>query len=520
MKRMMKGLATTIAAGTLTATLISPVAPAQPAPAVNWVACPADTVTRTDVECGEIQVPMDYSKPQGQKITVGFIRNKSGNSRGAVFTNPGGPGGDAYQFLGSKELADLSLLENEWDMIGVQPRGLRGSTGVDCVDNMMTANPVESIFNSGALTRQACANSALPGYTRQITTENTARDWEEVRKALGYNKINILGLSYGTILGSVYATKYPQNTDKVVLDSGLDPNSLWPTVMAAQERGYYGSIYAFFEYVAQNNDRFRLGATPYQVWERWSNKIQRESGARPTVVPPKAQLQDLPRELRAGGQVAVDTFNNTAAARVQAEGLGTQVTSGGGNQATSITLGLTRQIVPFPRDWDELALHVNGSKDLMDQPGGLEISDELAEYSINAQLMQNLIMCNESHAPTNPFEWPRGLWTGYVTGDVISAPPAMFASGAMCQGAAPVTRIPALNGAALATKPLQIQATNDPQTPYHLHGPMARSMRSTVVTVDGPGHGHVGFGNDAVTRIAADYLRTGTVSQTRVAGLH
>lgn len=500
--------------------LITPAAHAQTAPQIKWVVCPSDTVTNQGMECGEIQVPMDYSKPQGQKITVGFIRNKAPQSRGALFTNPGGPGGDAYSYVGSHNLVNLKPVENEWDIIGVQPRGLRGSTGLDCIDGAVRVNPLESIFNTGAYTRKACADKDRPGYLNQITTANTARDWEEVRKALGYERINILGLSYGTVLGSVYASTFPQHTDKVVLDSGVSPNALWNRTMSAQEAGYYGSLYAFFDYVAHNNAKYGLGTTAYKVYQRWNNKIYRESGARPTMVPPKATLQDIPRELRGGGQVAVDAFNSTQAARVQAEGLGTQISSGGKNQAMSPTLQLTRVMIPMPTQWEMLANHINGRKDLSELANASGIDEEAIEYTANARLMQNVIICNENQNPDNPLEWPRAMWTNLVTGDLFSAPPALFASGSMCAGTKPVTKIPALNGASLATKPLQIQATNDPQTPYHLHGSMARAMGSTVVTVNGSGHGHVGLGNAAVDELVAHYLRTGEVTTTRVAGLH
>lgn len=520
-KQTLRRKALGVLAGAVTcAALLTPMAQAQPVPPITWVACPTDTVTKQGMECGEIQVPMDYAKPQGKQITVGFIRNKAPQSRGALFTNPGGPGGDAYAYVGSTNVADLQAVEDEWDIIGVQPRGLRGSTGIDCVDGLVNANFLESIFNAGAATRKACSDPDLPGYLNQITTYNTARDWEEVRKALGYRHINILGLSYGTVLGSVYASTFPQNTDKVVLDSGVSTHALWNRTMKAQEAGYYGSLYAFFQYVAENNQKYGLGTTPYKVYQQWNNKIYRESGARPTMVPPKATLQDLPHELQGGGQLAVDAFNSTQAARVQAEGLGTQIASGGRSQALSTTLQLTRAMVPLPAQWELLAKHVNGSQDLSAMTDVSGAEEETLEYATNAQLMQNVIICNENQNPSNPLELPRALWTNFVTGDLFSAPPALFESGSMCAGTTPIAKIPTLDGSGLKTKPLQIQATGDPQTPYHLHGGMARAMGSTVVTVDGSGHGHVGLGNATVDKLVAHYLRTGEVTQTRVQGLH
>ncbi len=56
-----------------------------------------------------------------------------------------------------------------------------------------------------------------------ITTANTARDMDAIRAALGERRVSYYGLSYGTYLGSVYASLFPHRTDRVVLDSSVDP---------------------------------------------------------------------------------------------------------------------------------------------------------------------------------------------------------------------------------------------------------------------------------------------------------
>ena len=104
--------------------------------------------------------------------------------------------------------------------------------------------------------------------------------------------------------------------------------------------------------------------------------------------------------------------------------------------------------------------------------------------------------------------------------DPIATPPAAFGSGAVCAGAEPTTHVPALDGGQLATRPLELQGTGDPQTPYGLYHGMSDPMGSTVVTVHGPGHGHVGLGNDAAEALVAHYLLTGEVATTDLPGLH
>lgn len=147
---------------------------------------------------------MNYAEPEGEKISVGFVAVSAKNQaskRGTLFTNSGGPGGDVYGYTANdKAWPWPQEIREEWDMVGVQPRGLIGSTPVECAD----ANPsdVDQLFNMGGVVRDAC-NRPNPGYIDHLTTENTARDWEEVRKALGLGTISIMGLSYGTVLGSV-----------------------------------------------------------------------------------------------------------------------------------------------------------------------------------------------------------------------------------------------------------------------------------------------------------------------------
>lgn len=483
---------------------------------IAWEQCP-DGVTKPGAECGRIDVPLDYSQPDGATISVGFIRVKGANSHGAVFTNPGGPGGSAYSYVGADQPFTLpDSITSQWDMVGVQPRGLVGSTPIDCGQGE-SIDLASALFSNGAALRQAC-EASNPGYGPHITTENTARDWEEVRRALGYEKINILGLSYGTILGSVYATLFPQVTDKVVLDSGTSPTTFWSELMQAQEAGYTQAFHDFFAYVATRNDAYGLGTTPYAVYTSWARKVQQESGAWPTITPPKATMADLPAELAALGPAGLDAFNAAVPTQASSQGLSSQATTGG-NQAASPTVQLTRQIAPIPREWDYLAAIVSGQEQAPNVDAST-LSEATKKLISNSQLMQQVIMCNEGYSPTNPLLWPKYLWGVLVSNDPIATPSAAFGSGAVCAGAEPTTRVPALDGSQLATRPLELQGTGDPQTPYGLYHGMSDPMGSTVVTVHGPGHGHVGLGNDAAEALVAHYLLTGEVTTTDLPGLH
>lgn len=495
---------------------------ASASPAITWEECP-EQVTQERARCGRVEVPTYYNAPERGTISVGFVHVPASNSqarRGALFTNPGGPGGDAYSYAAGDVMAWPAGITEEWDMIGVQPRGLPGSTPVKCD---MDGDLVRSYTRAGESVQTMCEKNT-PGYTASLTTENTARDWDMVRRALGEESISILGLSYGTFLGSMYATLHPQHTDKVVLDSAMSPTQMWGGILDAQRGGYNMAMTDFFTFMANNDDRFHQGRTPLAVYESWSRKVQRESGVRPTALPPHAQIGDLPPGLNLpvqAAQAGADALTASGRARVEAEHLRDKAMTGG-NQAMSPTLGLTRMMVPMPDKWEELAQHVAGQKDLSGVATLSDLSpeqkDAAAEEFMNAQYMQNLILCNENQTAPNYLQLPEYLWSAFITSDPNTAFPTMYNSGAGCNGRTPVTKAPALSGAALRTRPLQINATRDPQTTYALSKDMAGNMGAHLITVHGPGHGQVGIHNAAVDNAVVEYLRTGQTALTDAPG--
>lgn len=497
------------------------VPPADAAPAITWETCPAQ-VTDPSAQCGRIDVPMYHSDPTGETISVGFVRvpAASGTARGTLFGNPGGPGGDAYSYFGDNQnFAWPAGIVDKWERVAVQPRGLPGSTGVNCAEAAFSMGLADTLTRQGGFIREAC-EQAHPGYTGSLTTDNTVDDWEWVRQALDREKISIMGLSYGTYLGSAYATRYPQHTDRVVLDSAMDPGLAWNGIMGSQQAGYEHTLHEFLAWVADRHDVYGLGETPLAVYQAWSARIVAETGTNPTVVPPPARVGDLPPGLGSSGEPGAQAYTAVNPFVVSSQGLSSQAVTGG-NQANSPLLAMTRMGLPFTSQWDGLARMINGTAPV---PSPEEMTEAMPEQTLldtaNSQLMQRLIMCNENAYPANPADYPAFAWHNFVTGDIFTAPNAMFTSGAACAGAEPVASLPPVSGDALETRPLLIQATADPQTPYGTHRALADAMGAHVLTVDGAGHGHVGLGNTAVDDAVVDYLRTGTTSVTEVPGLN
>lgn len=512
--------ASLIAAPFGTATAHSAPAPA-PAPEVKWEACPP-TVDAPGAECGQVDVPMRYGDPNSPQISVGFVRvpaAQPAEKRGVLFSNPGGPGGDAYSFVGSDSLAFSwpKEIRNEWDMVAVQPRGLQHSTPLVCElaapTNQLDAvrTQIESSVNVGAVNRRACQKDH-PGLPESLTTENNARDWETVRRALGYDKVSIMGLSYGTYLGSAYASMFPGHTDKVVLDSAMNPNQQWNKLLSEQEAGYEHALHDYFDFVARNDATYHMGDTPLKAYQYWSAKVVQETGTNPTVVPPPARVGDLPPGLEFAGQAGADAMTATGKARVEAEGIVSRMLKPGATQFNSLLLQQTKEIIPSPSDWDVLAQMTNGTFKQEAAPPKPVIEEFMAADAARLNLLFTQV-CNENVTPADYSLIPRTLWSNHISQDIFSASHTLIGSGVACSGVAPVAKPIPLSGGSLASRPLQINATGDPQTPYTGRGVIQKDMGTQLVTVHGPGHGHVARGNAAVDKIVVEYLRTGKVNQ-------
>lgn len=483
-----------------------PQAHAQAAPA--WGPCP-ESVETPGAMCTSVSVPEDYARPGGERIDVTVSKLPARNAatkRGVLFGNAGGPGGDSLTYFDDNGLFTWpAAMRDEWDLIGVQPRGLAHAGPLECApldpnDHLMLAT------NGGGAHRAAC--EAVSGDRwRHLTTENTARDWEEVRKALGTERISIHGLSYGTLLGSTYATLFPQHTDRLVLDSGANPDWMWNEVLVQQSEPHKRRVHEMFDWIAANDAVYGLGDTPLKVYQHWSQRVMAEAGTTPTLAPPPARVGDVPPEWQMVAQQWIDGVTLTGPARVQMEGLVNQIRTPGAMQMNSPMLAATRSMAPQSKGWPFVA---EALRDGTPIGGGADPSmpDAPAEAMI-ALNMQSAILCNENRVAPRPWDYPGFLWTQFATGDMFDAIGLMFSSGAACAGAGPVTTPVELRNHGLAVRPLLLNSLGDPQTPHHGAVALAQRMGAHMITVEGGDHGVVAKGNRIVDDAVVQYLRTG-----------
>ncbi|GIG87795.1 alpha/beta hydrolase [Plantactinospora endophytica] len=249
---------------------------------LSWGPCPADIASPT-LECTTVEVPLDYRHPEGRTIDIAVSRLPSKNSsqrRGVLLTNPGGPGGGGLSYpglLGNPVFPQPlpQSVRDRYDVIGFDPRGVGHSAPVTCdyTPEQVARLNLPYPSSSAEVRRDAeiaetiarqCLTSETAGMLPYITTANTARDMDRIRKALGEPQISYLGSSYGTYLGAVYTTMFPQRSDRIVLDSNLGPGGYDHTAFQRLALGMEQRFPDFANFAA-TNPQYGLGTTPKQV---------------------------------------------------------------------------------------------------------------------------------------------------------------------------------------------------------------------------------------------------------------
>lgn len=204
--------------------------PDQP-PTLAWADCGGG------FECATITVPLDYGHAARGTLELPVIRMPAKDPArrlGTLFVNFGGPGDPTTQTLRAGGVAVFQGLNDRYDVLGWDLRGTGGTDAIDCKADLTRIGPLVQPFprpetvDRDALTRQygtfieRCV-SLNPRILPYVTTGNTARDMDRIRRALGEDHIDFFGFSYGTFLGATYESLFPERVGRFVLDGALDP---------------------------------------------------------------------------------------------------------------------------------------------------------------------------------------------------------------------------------------------------------------------------------------------------------
>ena len=203
-----------------------------------WGRCTDPKATDPTLQCATLAVPLDYSSSSvaANSIELSLVRiPASGPRQGSVLFNPGGPGASGFDPVAqSGATIQTQLGLGDFDLIGFDPRGVSRSGGIRCVDDAFQDAHLYLDDTPDTPAEQALLDEAAAGYVKgckdhygdslaYYSTVNTARDMDRIREGLGDPTISYLGASYGTYLGGVYATLFPDRVRAMALDGAYEP---------------------------------------------------------------------------------------------------------------------------------------------------------------------------------------------------------------------------------------------------------------------------------------------------------
>jgi pimeloyl-ACP methyl ester carboxylesterase len=432
---------------------------------IDWRSCQAEArKVNTNfprglaASCGTITVPQDWNNPgNGKTFTLSLMRIRSDDQKnriGSVLMNPGGPGGSGFDYV-PYLAGELDPLLERFDLIGFDPRGVNRSDPVDCISDAdldasfgYEPDPTTDASYQGAVAlarRIADACGAKYGEGLGLfSTEQAAKDMDAIRAALGEEKLNYLGYSYGTLLGGVYAELFGKNIRAMVLDGAVDPQQSPVASSEGQAMGFERAFTNFTNWCAQN-----------------AAKCPIAPDARGAVLDALNKARTNP----------VKEGNRTA-------------TAGWVFYAVIATL--------YSQDsWPYLAQAI---RDLRNGDARIAfiLADSYAERDENGQF-KNLFDANNAVNCADSDQYPtveqiRGLQAEWRTKYPLFGAP--LAIGLLNCAVWPAKKDPYPVGAAAGAPPIVVVGTKgDPATPYESTAKLATMLgNSTVLTWEGEGH--------------------------------
>lgn len=447
---------------------------------IEWTDCADPDLA---AQCADVTVPLDYSKPRGRTITVAISRIKATDTEGRIGilqTNPGGPGDYGLGMPKDIRAGLAPEVASRYDVIGMDTRGLGRSTPIDCGLKfsiwMRSAGFDRASFDdtlAQSADEAARCQRKYPEVLPFITTRDIARDMDVIRGALGERKTSFFGQSYGTYLGAVYSTMFPDKVDRLVLDSASDPKRYGTEMLQDMGPANEEAVDEFAAWAAVQHSRLGLGQTAAEVREGMQQVI-RDAATKPLQV----------------GDETLDehtvpfVYNAVSSDDRQREQLAS-------------TVRALKGLEP-PSEW------LTGVATYLAHPG---LGDITTRSSAQNSLMLAII-CGDKVAPRDPEYYWRAVQRARATQPIFGA---MHSMASPCAFWAPPRERPLAVGNSLPA--LILHATRDTRTTYANGLGMYRAMRgSKLVTVPVRTHGIFPYyPNECVAAAVNRYLLDGTL---------
>jgi pimeloyl-ACP methyl ester carboxylesterase len=219
---------------------------------VVWQPCEGE------FQCAKVTVPLDYANPGGDTIQLAALRAPStGKKTGSLLVNPGGPGASGYDFVKDAAGTHFSAaVRNAYDLVGFDPRGVKRSAPVTCIPDAerdASRAKIYALETDAGLSAARADNKAIADQCAaktgpvlgHIDTVSAAKDLDVLRAVVNDTQLNYLGYSYGTFLGSTYASLFPDNVGRMVLDGALDPSITNEELTSGQARAFEKALRSY-----------------------------------------------------------------------------------------------------------------------------------------------------------------------------------------------------------------------------------------------------------------------------------
>jgi len=421
--------------------------------------------------CATLWVPLDYTNPSLGTISTSVIVLPATDPAariGSLLVNPGGPGESGVQFV--EEAASLFSTVNErFDIVGFDPRGTTGPDAVTCdgtdgldhdiaLDPLVAGSPAaEADLVASTLAFVDACRLHSGWLLSHLATVNAARDMDALRADLGDTKLTYLGFSYGSALGSVYASLFPTHIRAMVLDGDIDPSQSFMQQSIGQGASFEAS-YAEFVSQCQAENPCPLG-----------------SDAGGSITSLLTQLARHPLQAADGRDVGRGTAIDALVAAMYDPGSWSGFYTAFADAAKGDLAPLQTEVDLYtgrgPQGYDHSsAANVAINCDDHSSPTDLAEYDTLAR---SVQATEPRFGQNEVYSVLTCAYWP------------VQGPPAAALD---VTGAPPV---------------LLVGATHDPATPYSWSIALQKQIAGSVLLTR-DGYGHTSYGFSACVRTAVN----------------
>jgi pimeloyl-ACP methyl ester carboxylesterase len=226
-------------------------------------------------QCATLRVPRDWDQPRGPRLELALIRLPAtrGPAKGSLLLNYGGPGASGLTSLRQSGKLIRKATRGRMHVVSWDPRSVGESAPILCPEGN------EAYYNADPASREGLAQMAgavrqradacfarYGGYLEDIGTDQTVKDMDAIRKAVGDRKATFMGFSYGTRVGAVYAAHYPNRIRAMVLDGSLPPISTNREIAIGLAHAFEDGLNQFFKRCDQSS-QCALGDDPAAGWD-------------------------------------------------------------------------------------------------------------------------------------------------------------------------------------------------------------------------------------------------------------